>query len=111
MHRFRDLLEHFPFRHIDKTKVTAIGDLSERTDLNGAEGFAQVAGTLKSYEAVGYRGSKRLIALLEDSSGSLELTWFQGLNWVQKSLQIGQSYLVYGRISFFNGRPQIIHPD
>ena len=41
----------------------------------------------------------------------LELTWFQGHNWVQKMLQIGRPCLVYGRVSFFNGRPQMVHPE
>lgn len=62
-------------------------------------------------EVVGRGNGRRMTASLDDKTGSLELTWFQGINWIQKSLQEGRAYLVYGRISFFKGRPQIIHPE
>ncbi len=102
---FGDLLEHFPYRHIDRTKINLISELTAATE------FAQVAGVLQNYEMIGHRGSRRLTARLKDNTGVLELTWFQGLNWVQRSLKAGQSYLLYGRVSFYNGRPQIIHPE
>ena len=88
---FGDLLEHFPFRHIDKTQVSLISELDPQSDLPAGEaGFAQVAGTLLSYETIGQRGGKRLVGQLKDKSGLLELTWFQGLNWVQKTLETGR---------------------
>ncbi len=102
---FRDLLEHFPNRHIDKTKVNLINEITPQTD------FIQVAGTLTDVSVIGEKRGKRLVAQLRDKSGILELTWFQGIQWVQKSLVTGQEYLVYGRTSFFNGKPQITHPE
>jgi ATP-dependent DNA helicase RecG len=73
--------------------------------------FVQLAGTLVSSEVVGQRAGKRLLVQFKDRSGIIELAWFQGINWVQKLLQPGYSYLVYGRLSFFNGRPQLVHPE
>jgi len=102
---FGDLLNHFPFRHVDRTKLNSIGDITFATE------FAQVAGVLLSVELIGQRSGKRLVAQLKDKTGIIELTWFQGLNWVQKTLQEGHSYIAFGRISFFNGQPQIIHPE
>lgn len=102
---FGDLLDHFPFRHIDRTKLNATGEITPATD------FAQVAGILVSYEIIGQRQGKRLVAQLRDSTGIIELTWFQGHNWVYKQLETGQSYLAFGRVTFYNGLPQIIHPD
>lgn len=52
-----------------------------------------------------------MVAHLKDETGSLELTWFQGISWVQKNLVPGQKYLVFGRTGFFNGRPQMVHPE
>lgn len=80
-------------------------------ELTAATEFAQVAGVLMNYEIIGQRQGKRLVAELKDKTGTIELTWFQGLSWVQKILETGHSYLVYGRVSFFNGRPQIVHPE
>lgn len=102
---FRDLLEHFPLRHIDKTVVSKIKDITPATD------FIQVAGTITNIEVVGTRNAKRMIAELKDQTGYLELVWFQGINWVQKILQEGKDYLVYGRVTFYNGRYQISHPE
>ena len=102
---FNDLLEHFPYRHVDRTKVNLISDITLQTE------YIQVAGKLLSFEVVGQRAGKRLVAQLKDKSGFLELTWFQGINWIQKSLHAGNTYLVYGKISFYQGRPQIIHPE
>lgn len=102
---FEDLLNHFPYRHIDKTKIDLIRDISAQME------FVQVAATLISFEAVGQKAGRRLVAQVKDQTGSLELTWFQGVSWIQKSLQKGQTYLIYGRLSFFQGLPQIIHPE
>ena len=102
---FRDLLEHFPYRHVDKTKVSAIADITPQTD------YIQVAGVLLNIEITGHKGSRRLTAQLKDKTGFLELTWFQGINWIQKTLTVGQTYLVYGKVSFFQGQPQITHPE
>ncbi|MFW2477244.1 MAG: ATP-dependent DNA helicase RecG [Sediminibacterium sp.] len=102
---FGDLLDHFPHRHIDKTRVNKIATINYQTD------FAQVAGILQQFEILGEKRTKRLVALLKDDSGSIELTWFQGINWVQKNLVPGQKYLVFGRTGFFNGKPQMVHPE
>lgn len=102
---FGDLLNHFPNRHIDKTKLNTIREISPQTD------YIQVAGTLLGYETVGAGRAKRLVAQLKDKTGILELAWFQGINWVVKNLHIGSDYLVFGKTGFFNGKPQIVHPE
>ncbi|HXL59023.1 MAG TPA: OB-fold nucleic acid binding domain-containing protein, partial [Chitinophagaceae bacterium] len=102
---FHDLLEHYPLRHIDKTVVGKIRDISGATD------FIQVAGTITDVEIIGAKGAKRMVAELKDDTGYLELVWFQGIHWVQKILEAGKDYLVYGRVGFFNGKPQITHPE
>jgi ATP-dependent DNA helicase RecG len=102
---FYDLLNHFPNRHIDRTKIDLIATLNPLTE------FAQVAAVLLSFEIVGQKTGRRLVAQVKDQSGILELTWFQGITWISKMLQQGQSYLIWGRTSFFNGKPQIVHPE
>lgn len=102
---FSDLLEHFPIRHVDKTHISLISDIHADTDT------IQVAGTLLFTEVVGAGRGKRLIAQIRDASGTMELAWFQGINWVTKQLQVGATYLVFGKTGFFNGKPQIVHPE
>ena len=102
---FNDLLDHFPYRHVDKTKVSMIDDI------NSASEYIQVAGILSVVELVGQKGKKRLVGQLADKSAHLELVWFEGVSWIQKSLKTGESYLVYGKVSFYQGHPQIVHPE
>ncbi|MFY7839113.1 MAG: OB-fold nucleic acid binding domain-containing protein, partial [Lacibacter sp.] len=102
---FNDLLEHFPYRHLDKTKITPIGQITMHME------YVQVAGRLIDFEVVGERKGKRLVAHIRDGSGTMELTWFQGISWVQKILVIGEEFLVFGKLGFFMGKPQIVHPE
>lgn len=102
---FQDILEHFPFRHVDKTKVNLISDITPQTE------YIQVAGNLVNVEVMGVKNTKRLVAQIKDKSGFLELVWFQGVSWIQKMLVPGQSYLVYGKLSFFQNNVQIVHPE
>lgn len=105
IYTFNDLLHHFPHRHIDKTQVTPIGQVTPQMD------FVQVTGVLQGVTIIGEKRSKRIIAQIKDATGELELAWFQGIQWVQKNIVEGQNYLVFGRVSFFNGRAQIVHPE
>jgi ATP-dependent DNA helicase RecG len=105
IYTFSDLLEHYPHRHIDKTQVHKIGSINPATD------FVQVVGILQQPSLMGDKRARRLIAQLVDETGTLELAWFQGANWVQKNLVPGQKYLVFGKTGFFNGKPQMVHPE
>ncbi len=102
---FKDLLEQYPLRHLDKTKVDKIKELNYNTE------YAQVAGKLTYFEILGEKSSKRLVAYLRDDTGEIELVWFQGISWVQKILETGHQYLVFGKVSSFNGQLQITHPE
>lgn len=102
---FGDLLTHFPHRHIDRTKINFINEINSNSD------FVQVAAVLTNFEVIGQRSGKRLVGYVKDKTGELELTWFQGLSWVQKLLETGRSYLVFGKVTFFNGKAQIVHPE
>ena len=105
IYTFKDLLEHYPFRHIDRTNVDKIGLLGPAVE------YAYVAGKLLSLELMGENRSRRLIGKLKDDTGVIELVWFQGISWVEKTLQVGQQYLVFGKLGFFMSTPQIAHPD
>ena len=102
---FNDLLNHFPFRHVDKTRLGLINEINPQTE------YIQVAGKLINKELIGDKRTRRLVATIKDSTGFLELVWFQGISWIQKMLEPGQSYLVYGKAGFFQNNPQIVHPE
>ena len=105
IYTFGDLLEHFPLRHIDKTKVNTVSEITVDTD------YVQLIGVVDDMHTLGESRAKRMIATLMDKTGSLELCWFQSIHWVEKNIQQGRPYLVFGKVTFFNGKAQITHPE
>src|SRR3989304_4733792 len=83
IHTFQDLLTHFPFRYVDRTKFFKISEIS--SDLP----FIQIKGQIISAETVGKNRGKRLVALFKDDTGVIELVWFQGIRWILPSLKRG----------------------
>jgi len=105
IHTWGQLLEHFPYRHIDKTRVFPISAIAPGMDM------VQVKGVLSETEEMGEKRGKRLVASLRDSTGELELLWFQGIPWVKRALTPGRMYVVYGKVSWFKNKPSITHPE
>lgn len=102
-----DLLHHYPYRYIDRTKIYRIGELSE----DNASSFVQLRGRIVGKAFLGEGRKQRLSATLADSTGQLELVWFQQTKWVDKQLELGREYLVLGKPSFFGGKANIVHPE
>ncbi|NJL74851.1 MAG: ATP-dependent DNA helicase RecG [Saprospiraceae bacterium] len=105
IHTNGDLLYHFPFRYIDKTKFYTIRDLNEES------GEVQLKGILRRLEMIGEGAKRRLVGTFRDETGVLELVWFKGAQYLQKQLSIGGEYIVYGRINMFNHQFNIPHPE
>lgn len=99
------LLEYFPFRYIDKTKFTAIREI----DQDGQ--FYQLRATLNYFEEKGSGRSKRLRAIVEDETGSIELVWFQNYQWIQEKLNGGQTYKWFGRVRKSGKTLSMAHPE
>lgn len=102
---FLDLLTHFPFRYIDRTKFYSI------KEVNGEMPFVQFKAKIISAEIVGAKKGKRLVALVSDGTGSMELVWFKGIKWVAPKLQLDAEFILFGKPSIFNGKMNIAHPD
>jgi ATP-dependent DNA helicase RecG len=102
---FQDLLEHYPYRHVDRTKINLIRDI--RPDME----YVQVEGKVVSSDVVGDKRARRLMVELRDATGVLQLVWFQGVTGMQKLAQVGAEWLVFGRVSYYQGSPQLTHPE
>lgn len=99
------LLTHYPFRYVDRSKIQMVAEL--RPDL----AYVQLKGTLSNIKTIGEGRKQRLSAILSDNSGSVELVWFQSVQWIRQSVKAGVEYLVFGRASHFNGSFNLVHPD
>ena len=51
------------------------------------------------------------MARFSDGSGVVELVWFQGIKYVQKSYECHVPYIVFGKPNVFGGRINIAHPE
>ncbi|MBQ9583501.1 MAG: ATP-dependent DNA helicase RecG [Bacteroidales bacterium] len=102
---FRDMLYTFPFRYVDRSKFYAI------SEIDSASAYIQIRGSIKSISMAGAGKASRLIAVLGDGTGYIELVFFKGIKWIQEKLQPGQEYIVFGKPSLFNDRYNFVHPE
>ena len=104
---FGDLLEYYPYKHVDRSRLYTIQELT------GDMPFVQVKGHILSFET--YKMSarkKRVVAHFTDGYGKvMDLTWFNYADSALKRYKVGTEYVVFGRPQVFNGRIQLVHPD
>lgn len=103
---FLDLIEFLPFRYEDRTRIWNIREI---TNLDGQ--YIQLKGYIRNLGLVGEGNKQRLVGYFYDHTGSIELVWFNKIDWIRKQLKPGIEYLVYGRVQSYMGRYSIPHPD
>jgi ATP-dependent DNA helicase RecG len=102
---FEDLLRHFPYKYIDRTRFYKIREIEPELP------HVQVIARIRSKEILGEKHTKRLVIQAQDDTGSIELVWFQGIKWMEKTLIPGKAYVIFGKPGFFNGKAQMAHPE
>jgi ATP-dependent DNA helicase RecG len=102
---FEDLLRHFPYKYIDRTRFYKIREID--TELP----YVQVIARITHKELLGEKRTKRLVVQAQDDTGIIELVWFQGIKWMEKTLIPGKAYVIFGKPGFFNGKAQMAHPE
>ena len=106
IHTFGDLLEYYPYKYVDRSKVYTVHELT------GDMPFVQVVGTILSFETFKMSARKeRVVAHFSDGTGVCDLTWFNGGKYAKQNYRIGTEYLVFGKPTVFNNRINITHPD
>ena len=102
-----DLLRYYPFRYVDRTKIYSIAEVNASMDTALVQVRARITGV--AYSGTGRK--QRFTAFASDSTGSVELTWFRGIKWVEKSVEVGREYIIFGRPSLFRNEVQFTHPE
>lgn len=102
---FGDLIQHYPFRYEDRTKFYTIRDIHDEMQ------YVQLKGFIKKKEVIGAGFKKRLVAHMTDSTGEIELVWFQGINWINEKIKPGIEYIAFGKPNRFGGKFNIAHPE
>ena len=101
----QDLLYFFPHRYIDRSQYFSPSQLPKTS----AE--VQVLGSITHLETVKQKRGSRLVATFSDGQQSMELLWFRGHQWIQKSLQLNKPYIAFGRLNWFGNKCSIAHPE
>ena len=102
---YKDLMNLFPNRYIDKSKYYKIKELPNFSC------DVQVIGEISNISEIGIGRKKRLIAYLTDGEDEIELIWFKSLKWLKKSLLLNTKYIVFGKLNFFANKISIPHPE
>jgi ATP-dependent DNA helicase RecG len=116
---FGDLIQHYPFRYEDRTHFYTISEIFkmmfQKNDWDGDDNkqlpYIQVKGTIRNMYTSGTKYKKRLIANFSDGTGEIELIWFQGLQWVEKKINPGVEYVLFGKPTLYGKKLNIAHPE
>ena len=102
---WRDLLYNFPYKHIDRSRLYKISELTTEMP------FVQVLGQFMSFEETGQGRKHRLTGHFWDGEMFLDVTWFHGISYIKKSVKVRKNYILFGRPGVYGGRLSVIHPD
>ena len=105
LHSLQDILYFFPHRYIDRSKYYTPRELPQTT------ADVQVLGSITHVKTIKQKRGSRLVATFTDGQHSMELVWFSGQQWIQKSLQINTPYMAFGRLNWYGKKCSIPHPE
>lgn len=100
-----DLLNYFPYRHVDRSKFYHISECTEKMP------YIQIIGEIIQFEYVGEGRASRLTATFSDGTGTIELVWFKGTKYIEKNIKPRTKYIVFGKPGRFGSKINIAHPD
>ncbi|MDA0278039.1 MAG: ATP-dependent DNA helicase RecG [Bacteroidetes bacterium] len=105
IHTYQDLLHFFPNRYVDRTQFHHINQLED------SQAEVQIVGVITQIETIAQKKGSRLVAKFLDNTGAMELVWFKGAKWIKESIKTNTPYVIFGKISVFQGRFNMAHPD
>ena len=103
--RCYDLLNFFPYKYLDRSRFYKI------SEINSSDVYVQISGVFKNIVYKKYRNRYGIEAKFFDGEKNIKVLWFKGLSWVEKSIKTNQNYILFGRISWFEKLPSLVHPE
>ena len=103
----RDMLYHFPFRYIDRSRTYKVREVAE----DNASAYIQLRVKVVGKAFAGEGRKQRFSVYAADDTGRVELIWFRGIKWIEKIIEPNREYVVFGRPSFFRGEFSMVHPE
>jgi ATP-dependent DNA helicase RecG len=100
-----DLLNFYPIRYLDKSKVFKISQLEESSI------ELQLKGRITQVQEIQTGKVKRLSAKFNDDTGTMDLVWFQYSKWLKEQIPINREVYIFGKINVFNRQFSMPHPE
>ena len=91
---YEDLLFYFPYKYIDRSRFYKVAEVT------GDMPYIQLKGRILFFDTVG-----------EGRTGTIDLVWFKGINYVMDKIKTGVDYIVFGKPTEFGHIYNIPHPD
>ena len=99
----RDLLYFFPRRHLNRTSVSPIRNLTKGD-------IATIVGQVETFGEKSTRRGRRFQVILSDGTGILTLNWFNGIQFIRNLFKVGDQLAVHGKVDWYNGF-SMSHPE
>lgn len=102
---YEDLLYYFPYKYIDRSRFYKVAEIT------GDMPYIQLKGRILFFDTLGEGCARRLVGKFTDGTGTIDLIWFKGLNYVTEKIKPGVDYIVFGKPTEFGHIYTIAHPD
>ena len=102
---YEDLLYYFPYKYIDRSRFYKVAEVT------GDMPYIQLKGRILFFDTLGEGRARRLVGKFTDGTGTIDLIWFKGLNYVTEKIKPGVDYIVFGKPTEFGHIYTIAHPD
>ena len=100
-----DLLNFYPYRYIDRTKFYKI------SELENTKSYVQIVGKFTDFKYSSGLRNSRLIGVFSDDNDQIDVIWFKGQKWIEKTIDTNKHYVIYGKLNFYNNNFSIVHPE
>ncbi len=103
--RVLDVVFHIPWSMIDRSAMPEIARAP-----HGA--IVTIKALIDRHRPAPPRGRAPYKVYASDETGELELVFFHAReDWLRKAMPVGETRYISGHFEWFNGRPQMVHPD
>ncbi len=100
-----DMAFYFPYKYIDRSKFYKIKDIV--TDSS----YVQIIGKFCCFSTEGQGRRKYLHGEFFDETGSVDVTWFQRIDWIKKTIKPNKIYVIFGKPKLFRNKFSFVHPE
>lgn len=116
--RVEDLIRFYPFRYVDRSRVTPIPEITSDVAYVQFRGkvisrqLMTASGPLpEPAESIRFNTVKRMVVQVTDGSGSMEVVFFKSIKWMYERMRPGAEFLFFGKPQAFQGKINFVHPE